>query len=479
MSTDTESRLGLVTGATGYVGSNVAEELLNQGWAVRVLSRSRDNAIDEPWGERIVAEGQRAGAGEVEVVEGDANSRDDVAAALTGVEVAWYLLHSMSEDDFVAEEREMATIFAEKARKAGVKRIVYLGGLHPEGEELSDHLASRVAVGEILMGSGVPTAALQAGVVLGEGSASFSMLRHLSERLPGAIGPQWIRNKITPIAVDDAVFFLTKAADLPEEQNRTFDIGGPESLEYAEMMKRYARVLELGPRPVVTAPVTTPGLAAHWISLITPTSATLASPLIGSLLHDTVVKERDLEDLVGTPAGGLTGFDEAVRNATKDVDTRRFYKVGGAVGGAVAIAAAAGTALVKTDSLWYKMSRRPSWQPSPALFPIVWTALYTDIAVMSALHVADAIEAGDRAKVRSYGAALGTNLVLNAGWCGLFFRARRRWLSAAGAAALAASSIDLVRRLAKDAPERGVLLSPYAAWTSFATVLSATIAKLN
>lgn len=474
-----ETRLVLVTGATGYVGGNVVGELLRQGWAVRTLSRSRDKAEAMEWGDRIVASGESAGPGQVEVVEGDADSREDVARALAEVDVAYYLLHSMSGGDFVAEEREMATRFAEEAKKAGIGRIVYLGGLHPEGEELSEHLRSRVEVGRILLNSSVPTAALQAGVVIGDGSSSFSMLRHLSERLPGAIGPRWIRNRITPIAVDDAVHYLTRAADLGPEHNRTFDIGGPEDLSYADMMKRYARVESIGPRPVITAPVTTPDLASLWISLITPIDVRLAKPLVGSLVHETVVKERDLEALVGTPEGGPTSFDEALRRATADVDTTRWYRIAAGVGAAVVATAVVGSALTDPDSRWYRSLRKPSFQPPALAFPIAWTALYADIWLMSSLVIGDAVEAGDTGKLRSYTAALGTNLALNASWCGLFFRSKRPWLAAAGAGVLAVSTGDLVRRAWADRRERGALLAPYAAWTGFATLLSTAIARKN
>ena len=173
-----EPRLALVTGATGYVGGQVARELLERGWRVRLLSRSARKVRELPWGDRVVAQGDTAGPGRAEVVEGNASDPADIARALQDVDVAWYLLHSMgSSDDFVAEEKAMAETFARAAREAGVARIVYLGGLHPEGRpagELSDHLRSRVEVGEVLMASGVPTAALQTGVVIGSGSRPSS-----------------------------------------------------------------------------------------------------------------------------------------------------------------------------------------------------------------------------------------------------------------------------------------------------------------
>lgn len=475
-----EHRLGLVTGATGYVGSHVVTELLERGWAVRTLSRSRDKALSMTWGDRIVPPGSRATPGHVEVIEGDASRKEDVQRALSGTDAAWYLLHSMSSgDDFMEDEKRMAEAFGSAAREEGVGRIVFLGGLHPEGGDLSEHLASRVAVGEILMNSGVPTAALQAGVVLGDKSSSFQMLRHLSERLPGAIGPAWIKHRITPISVRDAVFYLASAADLPAEQNRTFDIGGPDTLPYIDMMKRYARTWGKIPRVVVTAPVTTPNLASYWISGVTGVDRSLISPLISSLLHDTVLKERGLETLVGTPPGGNQSFEDAVRDAVESSETRRWTKVFTGVSVGVGACAVVGSVLTQPKNAWYKSLDLPSWQPPALAFPLVWTTLYADIAATNALAIADLAESGDRPSARKHATALAANLVLNAGWCGMFFRSRKPALSTLWAAGLTASSVDLVRRVHRTAPERGFLLAPYAAWTGFATVLNAAIARRN
>lgn len=477
---DNDGRFGLVTGATGFVGGRVTQELLDRGWRVRVLSRSADKVRALEWGSACVADGAVAGPGQVEIVEGDADDAAALASALEGIDVAWYLLHSMGEgDDFAREEEQMAERFATAAREAGVSRIVYLGGLHPERGELSEHLASRVRVGEVLLASGVPTAALQAGVVLGDESSSFSMLRHLAERLPGAIAPAWVRNKIQPIAVDDAVHYLVGAADLGPEHNRTFDIGGPEALEYAAMMDQYARAMGRLPRLVLTAPVTTPKLAARWIGLVTPVSSALATPLIGSLLHDTVVHERDLDELVGPPPGGHTPFADAVREAAAGQDTGRWLRTLGACGAAVAATAVLGSLASAPGSRWYKTLNKPAWQPPGWVFPVVWNLLYADIALVSALTLADAAELERDEDRRGYATALAVNLVLNAGWSWMFFN--RHWLrrSIAGAAALAVSSGDLVRRAGSVAPEKGAVLAPYAAWTAFATVLSASIAARN
>ena len=474
----TTDRLALVTGATGYVGGELAGELLRRGWRVRVLTRSSDKLEETDWSGRVVD--GRAHEGQAEYVEGDASDADDVRKAMQDVDVAYYLMHSMGEgDDFREQERRMAQTFASAAADADVSRIVYLGGLHPDDEKLSDHLASRVEVGRILIDSGVPTAVLQAGVVLGDDSASFVMLRHLSERLPGAIGPKWLKNEIQPIAVKDVMHYLVAAADLPADQSREFDIAGPDVVSYADMMKRYAQALGLGRRFFGVAPVTTPAAAARWIGLVTPVSSELARPLVESLLNDTVATEHDLADLVGEPEGGPTPFDEAVRTAAKGSDPRAWRRTLLRTGLGVAAAAAVGTIATDPNSRWYRRLDKPSWQPPAAAFPIVWTALYTDIAAISALTIADLHELDRDDERKQYIAALATNLVLNAGWTAAFFRSHRLPFATVVAAALAASSADLTRRAGKVDVEKGVALAPYAVWTGFATVLSAALARRN
>ena len=323
------ARTALVTGATGTIGGALVPALLDAGWEVRVLTRHPDS-LDPSWCDRV------------QVAEGDAADAAVLGRALHGADVAYYLLHSMDDEgDFVARDRALATGFADAAREAGTGRIVYLSGLHPDGD-LSPHLASRVEVGDILLASGVPTAVLQAGVVLGEGSASFAMLRHLTERLPVMIGPRWLTNRSQPIALADVVHYLVGAADLPPEVNRTIDIGMDEVLTYADMMRRYARVTGLRPRLVATVPVLTPWLASHWVGLITPVPAAIAKPLVGSLIHDAVRRETDAAALLGDPAGGLLGYDEAVRRALAGADPKRWGRRSALVGAALASVAVAG-----------------------------------------------------------------------------------------------------------------------------------------
>ena len=292
----------LVTGATGYVGGLLVPPLLQEGYAVRVLTRSADHLPSE-W------------ADDVEVVEGDATERTDLDRALSGVDVAYYLIHSMDgEGDFVERDRELAQDFGAAAKDAGVGRLVYLSGLHPDGE-LSEHLASRVEVGRILMASGVPTAVLQAATIIGDGSASFDMLRYLTARLPVMVAPRWIENEIQPIAIDDVLHYLVRAAQLPGDVNRTFDIGGPDVLTFRSMMQQFAQETGLRRRVIVGVPALTPWLASQWVGVVTPVDPGVAKPLVGSLVHTVVRRESDLDGLVGAPEGGTLPYREAVRRA--------------------------------------------------------------------------------------------------------------------------------------------------------------------
>ncbi|MFF1421357.1 SDR family oxidoreductase [Streptomyces sp. NPDC058280] len=305
----------LVTGATGYIGGRLVPELLDAGHSVRCLARTPDKLRDHPW------------VGRVEVLRGDATDAGSVGAAMEGIDVAYYLVHALGTGrDFAATDRLAARIFAERAKAAGVRRIVYLGGLTPAGVpewELSPHLRSRAEVGRVLLDSGVPTAVLRAAVIIGSGSASFEMLRYLTERLPVMVTPSWVRTAIQPIAVRDVLRYLVGCARLPSEVSRTFDIGGPEVLTYRDMMQRYAAVAGLPRRLIFPVPVLTPGLSSHWIGLVTPVPRSIARPLAESLRHEVVCHERDIARYVPDAPEGPVSFDRAVELALRRIQDAR------------------------------------------------------------------------------------------------------------------------------------------------------------
>ena len=294
----------LVLGATGYLGGRLVPRLLSAGYRVRVLARDARRVEAFPWGH------------DVETVEGDATDAAAVAQAVDGVDVLYYLIHSMGGGrDFEDTDRRAARTVADAATAASVSRIVYLGGLHPDDAPLSAHLRSRVEVGEILLASGVPTLVLQAGVVIGSGSASFEMVRHLTDVLPYMPAPKWVRNRIQPIAVRDVLHYLLGAARVAPNVNRAVDIGGPDVLRYGQMMNGSALEAGLHQRAIASLPVLTPRLASHWVNLVTPIPKSIARPLVESLQNDCVVKDRAIDDLVSRPEGGLMPYREAVRRA--------------------------------------------------------------------------------------------------------------------------------------------------------------------
>jgi uncharacterized protein YbjT (DUF2867 family) len=301
----------LVTGGTGYIGGRLAPRLVAAGHAVRVMARTPDKLRDVPW------------AADVEIVAGDLSDLDSLRAACRDVDVVYYLVHSMSSDStetFATIERRSAANMARAAQEEKVARIVYLGGLHPGQGDLSAHLASRAEVADILLDSDTPAMVLQAGPVIGSGSASFEMIRHLANRLPVMTTPKWVRNRIQPIAIRDVLHYLVAAATLDYSPNRSYDIGGPDVVTYADMLKVYAEVAGLSRRRVLALPVLTPRLASLWIGLVTPLPPRLARPLIESVQCEAIAYERDIDVLIPPPPAGLTGYREAVRLALRRIN---------------------------------------------------------------------------------------------------------------------------------------------------------------
>ena len=290
----------LVTGATGYIGGRLVPRLVAAGHHVRCFAR--DSA-------------RLAGRFEgVDVFEGDLFDRESVERALDGVDVAYYLVHSMSRSrgDFAKRDREGAAIFAEAAHAAGVKRIVYLGGLGEEGRGLSHHLRSRHEVGEVLRSKGVIVTEFRAAIIVGSGSASFEMLRYLTELLPVMIAPKWVETPCQPLAVRDILSYLTAELARDATSSTIYEVGGADVLSYREMMLRYAAVRGLR-RKVIVVPFFTPRLSSGWVHFVTPIPSSIARPLIDGLRNAVVVRnDRARRDF---PAIVPVGYDEAVRRA--------------------------------------------------------------------------------------------------------------------------------------------------------------------
>ncbi len=298
----------LVTGATGYIGGRLVPRLLDAGHSVRCLARHPDRLRDVPWRSAI------------EVASGDLMSMDGLAEACAGMDAAYYLVHSLGMGgDFEQRDRQAAANFVAAARTSEVRRLVYLGGLAPEGEELSPHMRSRTQVANELLNSGIPTIVLRAAVILGSGSASFEMLRYLAERLPAMVTPRWVRNHIQPIAVRDVLRYLVASVEFPADMNRAFDIGGPETVTYEQMIQDYARVSGLRRRVIVPTPVLSPALSSHWVGLVTPVPSAIARPLVESLRHEAVCTEHDIAKYVPDPPEGLIGVTKAIELALRRI----------------------------------------------------------------------------------------------------------------------------------------------------------------
>lgn len=293
----------VVFGATGYLGARLVPALLAAGHDVRVMARKPAKLDDVAWRDQV------------DVVDGDVTDAERVRRALDGQHVLYYLVHSLLRPDFVDFDARAASIVAGAAAQAGLSRIVYVGGIIPDRQQLSAHLASREEVGRLLQQSGVPTVELRAAAIIGAGSASFEMLRYLTERLPLMITPRWLRTQVQPIAVRDVLYYLTNAAELPADVSRAFDIGGPDSFTYTDMIRRYAAIAGLRRRIAIPVPVLTPYLSSHWVNLITPLPRALASSLMDSLENDVVCSEHDIAEHIPDPDGGLTHYEDAVELA--------------------------------------------------------------------------------------------------------------------------------------------------------------------
>jgi uncharacterized protein YbjT (DUF2867 family) len=292
----------LVAGASGFIGQRLVRALLAEGARVRCLVR-RDARLPAA----------------ATVVKGDLLEPLTLPAALEGVDTVFYLVHSMAagRSGFERRDRQAAENFSRAATQAGVRRVVYLGGLGETGPELSGHLQSRLEVATILQGGGFATTFLRAAIIFGAGGASFEMIRSLVEHLPVMITPRWVSTRCQPIAVADVVRYLTGCLHEERTAGGTFDIGGPDILSYREMMQRFA-ALEGRRLLIIPVPVLTPKLSSYWVGLITPIKPSIAIPLIEGLASEVICRENRIRELIPFR---LTPFEESVRIALEEEKT--------------------------------------------------------------------------------------------------------------------------------------------------------------
>lgn len=298
----------LVTGASGYIGGRLVRRLADLGVPVRVAGR-RPELLRKRWPE-------------AEAVDMDVFRPETLEPATEGARVAYYLVHSMAEGETGFEERDRvaARAFAEAARRNGVERVVYLGGLGVEDDRLSPHLASRHETGRVLAERGPAVVELRAGMVIGAGSASFRMLMDLVKRLPAMVTPRWVETRSQPIAIDDVVAYLERARDVPGTGSGAIvEIGGSDVLSYREMMQRVAVALGRRRPLIVSVPVLTPRLSSLWCGLVTSVPISIARPLIEGLRNETIVRDDAAARLF--PDVVPIGFDEAVTRAVREEST--------------------------------------------------------------------------------------------------------------------------------------------------------------
>jgi uncharacterized protein YbjT (DUF2867 family)/tryptophan-rich sensory protein len=302
----------LLTGATGYVGGRLLDRLAERFSHVRCLARRPESLSGR------VAES-------VEIVQGDVLDRESLTPALKGIRTAYYLIHSMgSNADFEETDRQAAQNFAEAARAAGVERIIYLGGLGDDNEQLSAHLRSRHEVGKLLRSTGIQVIEFRASIVLGSGSLSFEMIRALVEKLPVMITPRWVAIPAQPIAIDDLLDYLVAALDLSGNDSRIYEIGGADQASYEELMREYGRQRGLR-RRFVSVPVLTPRLSSWWLGLVTPLYARVGRKLVDSIRHPTVVRDSSaLGDFEIRPMGYQEAIAAALRNEDQEFAKTRW-----------------------------------------------------------------------------------------------------------------------------------------------------------
>ena len=288
------SRTVLVSGASGFVGRRLSKVLVQDGYAVRAMTRHPDDY-----------------RGPGEPVLGDALDPETLPAVLGGCSAAYYLIHSLSSPDFARLDADAARAFGKAAAEAGLEQIIYLGGLGDDFDTLSPHLRSRREAEARLGEGGVPVTVLRAGIVIGDQGLSWEITRQLVEHLPAMITPRWVRTRTQPIAVDDLIRYLVGVLGHPDALGRVFEIGGPEVLRYSTMLKRVAKI-ERRPLPIVPVPLLSPRLSSLWLSLVTDVDTRAGRTLVDSMTTEVIVREESIREIVPMR---LTSYDDAVRQA--------------------------------------------------------------------------------------------------------------------------------------------------------------------
>ena len=288
----------LVTGATGFVGSHLVRALVEEGHDVRAMTRRPDDY-----------------EGQGEPVGGDVFEPETLGKALRGVDVAYYLVHSLDDKDFVRKDAEAASEFGRAAADAGVRQIIYLGGLGVDGADLSPHLRSRRQVEGLLGEGGVPVTVLRAAIVVGHGGISWEITRQLVKNLPAMVAPRWVGTRTQPIALQDVIRYLVGVLDNDEAKGRVFEVGGPEVLTYRDMLRRASKIQNGRDVPIVVVPVLTPQLSSQWLALVTDVDAKTGRHLIESMDNEVVVKDDSIRQVVPFET---MGYDEMVRVALAD-----------------------------------------------------------------------------------------------------------------------------------------------------------------
>ena len=359
----------LVSGATGFIGSRLISNLVSLGYSVKGMSRSK---IDD--------------TNNIQYIQADVFDVEQLKKAMSGIETAYYLLHSMEGrkehwKEFASREKLQAQNFLKAATYAGVKRIIYLGGLVDDSLDLSPHMQSRKQVGEILSSGNIPVTELRASMIIGANGGSYAMLRYLVERLQIMVTPSWVKSMAQPIAVDDVVTYLVGCMEHPETAGKIYEIGGPDKITYEELMRVYAAYLNKN-LFIIQIPFLTTRLSSYWVDLITPVKASLARPLIDSLVHDTVVTDDSITKIIPIR---LKSVRESIDVATNEMQQntlpieRKHEKTGFKINQKLLMISLVAMAII--GSTYYWLDDRPSvYEPAWIFVSTVWY-----IAIISAI----------------------------------------------------------------------------------------------